>query len=94
MEENKTQNNTDFPTLRTYSSDMADAIKNKDMSVIKIAVAEKERKEKIEPEEVAQSGNNSSKRFFIAGGIILIIGAIVGSLFLFQNKIIQRRHHR
>lgn len=86
MEENKTQNNTDFPTLRTYSSDMADAIKNKDMSVIKIAVAEKERKEKIEPEEVAQSGNNSSKRFFIAGGIILIIGAIVGSLFLFQNK--------
>ncbi len=86
MEENKTQNNTDFPTLRTYSSDMADAIKNKDMSVIKIAVAEKERKEKIEPEEIIKSGNNSSKRFFIVGGIILIIGAIVGSLFLFQNK--------
>jgi hypothetical protein len=88
MEENKTQPNSneeDLQVLRTYSSDMADAVRNNEMSVIKIAMAEQKRHEmeKVYEEEKKIS---TSKIFLLLGGVVLIISSIIGLYFLFQKK--------
>lgn len=86
MDENKTQSNDkDIKVLRTYTSDMADVIRDNEVSVIKIAMAEKEKREKETTYEEAK-GTNFSKTLFMLGGVILIIAAIIGSSFLFQKK--------
>jgi hypothetical protein len=86
MDENKKQfNDKDIKVLRTYTSDMADAIKTNETSVIKIALAEKEKKEREEVFEKAE-GTTLSKILLIVGGIILISGAIIGSYILIQKK--------
>ncbi len=78
-------NDKDIKVLRTYTSDMADAIKENEASVIKIALAEKEKREREKIYKEAD-GTKSSKIFFILGGIFLIILAIVGSTFLISKK--------
>lgn len=88
MEENKPQQNNNeegFQVLRTYSSDMADAVRNNEMSVIKIAMAEQKRHEmeKVYEEEKKIS---TSKILLIIGGLVLIISSIIGLYFLFQKK--------
>jgi len=87
MEENKTQLNTekDIKNLRTYTSDMADAIRTNEVSVIKIALAEKEKREEEEIYKEAE-GTNASKIFLIIGGIILIASATFGAYYLIQQK--------
>ena len=86
MDENKTQSSEkDLKVLRTYTSDMADAIRTNEMSVIKIALAEKDRREQEDLYKQAE-GTNTSKIFLVIGGIILIAGAIWGSTFLIQKK--------
>lgn len=86
MEENKSQlNDKNLKVLRTYTSDMADAVKTNEVSVIKIALAEKEKREREEIYKEAE-GTNTSKIFLVIGGIILIAGAIIGSYFLIQKK--------
>lgn len=86
MDENEKQLNKDeIKVLRTYTSDMAEAIKKNEISVIKIAMAEKEKNDKeLSYEEIPTS--NSSKKLLISGGVILIIFAILGSYFLFKKK--------
>jgi len=86
-EENKKQYNSgkDVKTLRTYTSDMADAIRTNETSVIKIALAEKEKREQEMMYQQAE-GTKTSKVVLIVGGVILIIAALVGSYFLFQKK--------
>jgi len=85
-EENKVQpNDKNIKVLRTYSSDMADAIRNNEVSVIKIALAEKEKKDREEIYQKAE-GTNTSKTLLVIGGIILIVTAVIGSYFLFQKK--------
>ena len=86
MDENNTQlNDKDIKVLRTYTSDMADAIRDNQTSVIKIALAEKEKKEREESFEKAE-GTTWSKTFLVIGGIILIVAAGVGSYILIQKK--------
>lgn len=86
MDENEKQsNNKDLKVLRTYTSDMAEAIRNNEMSVIKIALAEKEKREQEGIYQKAE-GTNITKILFIVGGIIFIAAAIVGSYFLIQDK--------
>lgn len=86
MDENKTQSNDEnIKVLRTYTSDMADAIRTNEASVIKIALAEKEKKEKEEIFQKAE-GTPLSKTFLVIGGIILIALAIFASYFLLQKK--------
>ncbi len=87
MEENKTQLNSekDIKTLRTYTSDMADVIRTNEVSVIKIALAEKDKREREEIYKEAE-GTNTSKIFLIIGGVILIAAALFGSYFLIQKK--------
>ncbi|HUC88850.1 MAG TPA: hypothetical protein VMR49_02360 [Candidatus Paceibacterota bacterium] len=87
MEENKPQPNSaeGLQVLRTYSSDMADAVRNNEMSVIKIAMAEQKRHEmeKVYEEEKKIS---TSKILMIIGGLILIVSSIAGLYFIFQKK--------
>lgn len=86
MDENKTQpNDKNIKVLRTYTSDMAEAIRDNEMSVIKIAMAEKEKREQEEIYQKAE-GTPTTKILFVVGGIILIAVAIFGSYYLVQKK--------
>jgi len=86
MEENeKKPNDKNVKVLRTYTTDMADAIRTNEVSVIKIALAEKEKREQEAKYKEAE-GTNTSKIFLVIGGIILIAVAIAGSYFLIQKK--------
>jgi len=86
MDENEKQlNDKNIKVLRTYTSDMADAIRTNEVSVIKIALAEKEKREQEAVYKKAE-GTNTSKTFLVIGGVILIAAAIFGSYFLFQKK--------
>lgn len=89
MEENKKPNNlnSDLKVIHTYTSDMADAVRENEMSVIKIALAEKEKRESEEIYQKAD-GSNSSKVFLIFGGIILIVIAL-GITYLVTQKNIE-----
>lgn len=85
MEEKKQPNYKDEEVLRTYTSDMVDAIRTDEASVIKIALAEKEKREREEMFKKAE-GTKISKIFLTTGSIILIVAAIIGSYYLFQKK--------
>jgi len=83
--ENKKLNNGDQKVLRTYTSDMDEAIRENEVSVIKIALAEKEKREQADIYKKA-AGTNLSKILLVIGGLILISAGVVGSYFLFQKK--------
>lgn len=88
MDENIPQTNNTEPglkTLRTYSSDMADVVRENEISVIKIAAAEQRRHEQEALYRKAQ-GTSVSKFFMFLGALILIAGGLVGSYFLLQKK--------
>jgi hypothetical protein len=76
---NKIQN------IKTYSSDMAEAVRQNQGSVIKIALAEQNKREQENINKRA-SVTNKSKVFLVIGGVILIIGAIAGSYYLLQKN--------
>lgn len=83
-----------LPSLRTYQGDMAEFIKEKNESVISIAVKEKERKE--EKQEIAEKldpslKSNKSKgqglpiKFTIIFlSAVLVVGGVLAYLFVFQ----------
>lgn len=84
--ENDKQINKKAKVLRTYTTDMAEAIRRDEVSVIKIALAEKARKEREEIEKKAK-GTNLTKTIFLLGGVILLViaGAVV-YYFKFAKK--------
>lgn len=85
MEEKNEQskNENKIKTIRTFSSDMAEAVRQNEISVIKIAMAEKDRRE----QEIEQKKNGNSKfakvLFFIGG--ILLIGVTAFGAYYFLN---------
>lgn len=87
MDENEKQLNEkkDVKVLRTYTSDMVDAIRTNEISVIKIALSEKEKREQDDSFKKAE-GTNFTKTLLIIGGVVLVACAIVGSYFLIQKK--------
>lgn len=88
MDEQNTQNNTpsqNLKTLRTYSSDMADAVRENEASVIKIALAEQKKHEREDIYRQAE-GTPLSKILLIFGGIILLVGGSVGAYYLFDHN--------
>lgn len=72
-------------TIHTYTSDMADAVRINEASVIKIALAEKEKREQEALYREA-SGTKGSKLLLTLGGIILIGLAIFGWYFLSKKN--------
>ena len=88
MDENKPQYDSlgqKIKTIHTYTSDMADAVRINEASVIKIALAEKEKREQEEMYAQA-SGTKGSKLMLTFGGIILIGLAIFGWYFLSKRN--------
>ncbi len=88
MQDNNLQpkNNEKLKTVRTYLSDMADTVRENEISVIKVAMAEQKKRE-VEDLYLKEEGTPMSKTLWIVGSIILIIGASLGSYFLIQKKI-------
>lgn len=87
MEEKNEQQKkgSNLKTIRTFSSDMAEAVRENQISVIKIAMAEKERRE--QQEALAKSGNSVfSKIMFFLGGIMLIAGSAYGAYYFINQK--------
>lgn len=67
-------------------TDMADTVRENGASVIKIALAEKDKKEREMAFKKAE-GTKTQKFFFLFFSLILIIGAVLGTYFLYQKKI-------
>ncbi len=78
-------NDNEIRTLHTYTSDMADAIRIDDTSVIKIALAEKSKREKEELYK-KDEGTPFVKTLLLIGGLILVGGSLVGIYFLYKNN--------
>jgi len=86
MEEQKEQLKiSKLKNLRTYSSDMVEAVRTNEMSVIKIALAEKNRQEQEAVYKKAE-GTKTSKVLFAIGGLILIGLAVWGSSYVLEKK--------
>lgn len=87
MDEKTPQQSTEHgtPGIRTYGSDMADAIRTNEASVIKIALAEQKKREREALTQVAQ-GTKTSRVFLTLGGLMFIVAAILGVSFVVQQK--------
>ncbi len=78
-------NDKNIKVIHTYSSDMADAVRENEVSVIKIALAEKEKREREEIYKKAE-GTGFSKTLLVIGGLILIGAAIAAGYFVLQKN--------
>lgn len=79
--------NINIKTIHTYQTDMAEAVRDNEISVIKIAMAEQKKRERDEIYRKAE-GNGFTKSLFAIGGIILLAGASLSIYFVTQkNKI-------
>jgi len=76
--------NQKIKPLHTYESDMADIVREQEGTVIKIALAEKEKNEEAIDLIVTQKAF-SKNIFYVIGGIILLILSVWGTLFLIQK---------
>lgn len=88
MDEKETQPNNqgvNLKTLRTYTSDMADAVRENEISVIKIAVAEQQ-KNIAEAEYKKAQGSKLAKFFMFIGALALIAGGVALAYFLLNKK--------
>lgn len=70
--------------IRTFQSDVADAIKEKQGSVLKIAVAEQERKQ--QEQYVASPAAPKNKAFIFGTVVFLILGASTLAYFIISQK--------
>jgi hypothetical protein len=73
----------EMPVLRTFSSDLADAVRNNEMSVIKVAMAEQKRREG--EAELASPTSKINLRYIILSIIVLLAG-IGGVVFAIRYK--------
>lgn len=87
MDENKIQKNNqgELKNVRTYMTDMADTVRANEISVIKVALAEQDKKNNEEIYKEIE-GTPVKKFFWFIGGLILILGAIYGVYFIIQQK--------
>jgi len=84
MDENDTQKNN-LKTVRTYMSDMADTVRENEISVIKVALAEQNKHERDDVYRQME-GTPTKKIFWVIGGIILIAGAVYGTYYVLSQK--------
>lgn len=71
--------------LRTYTSDMADMVRTNEASVIKIALAEKNKREQEELIKKVE-GTTSKKFIWFLTGIIILAVAIFGIYYSIEKK--------
>jgi len=79
-------NNPKSPkNIHTYMSDMAEVVRQNEMSVIKIAVEEQKRRETTDYYQKIEK-QSKGKIFWIIGGLIILAGAIALTYFTLQKK--------
>lgn len=84
-DKNKKTIDQNLRTIHTYEQDMADAVRTDEVSVIKIALAEKNKKDRAEVYKELQ-GTTTSKVFYVIGAIVLITLGSLGAYFVFKEK--------
>ena len=77
-----------IPGIRTYGSDMADAIRTNETSVIKIALAEQKKRERGMPEQETIKTKTSNVFLIVGGTILFILGVIAVSIAVNQKQTI------
>ncbi|MDD3662923.1 MAG: hypothetical protein PHT84_03590 [Candidatus Pacebacteria bacterium] len=86
-EENKQPNNNSKinpKNIHTYMSDMADVVRENEMSVIKVAMAEQRSRERGDYYE--RNKETPKKKFlFVLGGLFIILIGVFASYFLIQK---------
>ena len=87
MDENNKQinNGGKIKTVRTYLSDMADTVRENEISVIEVALAEQNKNERENIYRQVE-GSNTKKTLWFISGIILIGGALFGAYYLLSQK--------
>ncbi len=78
-------NNENLKTVKTYMSDMAETVRQNEISVIKVALAEQNKHEREDLYRKVE-GTTSKKFFWAIGGIVILAGAIYGSYYLLGQK--------
>jgi hypothetical protein len=81
----KSNNKDNLKTVRTYLSDMADTVRENDISVIKVALAEQNKHEREDLFRKAE-GTPVTRTIWIIGGIILVLASIIGTYYVIQKK--------
>lgn len=84
-ENNKQLNNNEIKTIHTYEGDMANLVRGEQGSVIKIALAEQEKK-RLNPKIEEATKIKYKNLIFIAGGLIIILVAIWLTFFLIKKS--------
>lgn len=89
MDENNQQHNNgeNLKTVRTYLSDMADTVRQNEISVIKVALAEQNKHEREDIYKKIE-GTPAKKTFWFIGGLLLIAVAIFGVYYILKQKAI------
>lgn len=82
-----TQNNSEenLKTVKTYMSDMAETVRQNEISVIKVALAEQNKHEREDLYRKIE-GTTSKKVFWVICGVIIILGALYGAYYLLSQK--------
>ena len=78
-------NRENLKTVRTYLSDMADTVRENEISVIKVALAEQNKHEREDLYRQAE-GTPAKKIFWIIGGLFLVGVSIFGTYYIIQKK--------
>ncbi len=87
MDENNKQpySGGKIKTVRTYLSDMADTVRENEVSVIKVALAEQNKNERENIYRQVE-GSNTKKTLWFIGGIVFIALAIFGVYYILNLK--------
>lgn len=81
----KSNNKDNLKTVRTYLSDMADTVRENDISVIKVALAEQNKHAREDLIREVE-GTPTKRIIWVISGIILVIISIVGIYYVTQKN--------
>lgn len=73
--------------LRTYQSDISSAVKNDNVTMIKIALAEKKRQDKMgSMDQIAQENKNIKFTVITSAVVLLFVGLVATALYVFTKS--------
>ena len=81
LSNSKKDESADVRPIRTYQEDIADVIKNDNVSMIKIALAEKKRQDSNAGFNTIVESNTKSGKTYLIAGIAFVVLVIVGLAF-------------
>jgi hypothetical protein len=77
----------DLPKIKTFKADVAEAVKNENLTMVKAAIAESRKREKTNALDKESSPTSKKNLFLIGGSILLVvIGLAVFGFFYFSKK--------